>query len=356
MVNHLSIHKNPNQFSKKQYNLDMTTNRQFKIPDEISNDDELKAWYEQELEKLGDEPTPRRELALLETANRVYCRLKTDRNTPNPYKGPLVSALMESGWEIKRGSPKSKTLRQDASSLFTRALRFIPENPKACYRLGHLMKSREKFGEAIGYFSKALELASKQTDFQEDLKLSPAQIENARGQSIALLQKLSAHFEFYYEFTFEPEQIATLQNLLRETIYSHVVYSTKVERSITTKTIDSFEYDDRIREFKKDPKALVVDRYNQIPLLKFLDNQKSYAYDTPGSGKLNYLLKAMGLEDWEPSSVKRNTITQNVRRVNEDLKEIGVEKWVEINYSRADGGNLLARCDLTVHYFKSLLD
>ena len=88
-----------------------------------------------------------------------------------------------------------------------------------------------------------------------------------------------------------------------------------------------------------------------------MNEELRYVYDTPSSGKLNYLLKAIGFENWDPDSVKQNTINQNVLRVNNDLKEIGVDKWVDIGYSRADGvSKFSARCDLTVHYFKTLLD
>jgi len=45
---------------------------QYEIPKEISNDDELKAWYEQELEKLGDEPSLQKEYELLETVSRFF--------------------------------------------------------------------------------------------------------------------------------------------------------------------------------------------------------------------------------------------------------------------------------------------
>jgi len=341
----------------------MLPNSPYEIPDYVTNDSELRAWYERELEKLGDEPAPGKELDLLRSANRFYCTLKLERNIritgkeSNPYEGPLVSALMESGWEIKRDSEKSKTLRPDAIRIFEEALQILPENPKACYRLGHLLKRRGKIGEAVGYFSRALELASKQSDFQPDLKLNPAQIDNARGQSIALLQKLSGLFEFDHEFTFDPEQIATLQNLLRDTYDRHVVYLTKVGRSIETKTIDSYEYDNITVTLKSDPGAFVIDRYNKVSLMRYLNEEVTYEHDTPRSGKLNYLLGALHLEDWEIASVRDNTITQNIHRLNDDLKGIGVDNWVKITYGHEYGeGKLAATCDLTVHYFKSLLD
>lgn len=336
----------------------MPQTRSQKIPEEISDLNELKAWYEQKLERLGDEPALEMELELLRRASRFYCILKKegnarfDRNDPNPYKGQLVSALMESGWDIKRGSEKGKTVRPDAIRIFEEALRIIPENPKACYRLGHLLKRRGKIGESVGYFSRALELASKQSNFQEDLKLNLAQIDNARGQSIALLQELSSLFEFNNEFTFDPEQIATLQNLLRDTYDRHVVHLTNVGGSIEIKTIDSCEYDDLIVSLKSDPRAFVIDRYNKVSLIRYKAKEKTYNLDTPRSGKLNYLLKAMGLEDWE-TSVEQNTITQTVGRVNDDLEKLGVDEWVKIAYLEA---KFSSKCDLTVHYFKSLLD
>lgn len=336
---------------------------QYEIPKEISNDDELKAWYEQELEKLGDEPPLQKEYELLETVSRFYQSPETKKNCLfdqaafNYYRGPLVSALMAKGWEIKRGDQKYKKMRFDAIQFFRKALILIPENPKAYYRLGHLMKTKGKIGEAVGSFSKALELASKQADFQKDLKLNDAQIVNACGQSIALLQGLMGSFELDIEFTFDPEQITTLQNLVRDTYDRHVVYSIKVGGSIETKTIDSYEYDDIIRNLKWEPKAFIIDRYNQVSQIRYLDEIRAYEHDTQRSGKLNYLLKAIGLEqDWEPPSVRPNSITQNVRRVNDGLKDIGVNKWVEIAYSQTEGGSIFSpKCDLTVHYFKSLL-
>ena len=332
------------------------------IPDEISDENDLKTWYEQELEKLGDEPAPGRELELLQGANRFYCNLKKqrnirfDRNDPNPYKGPLVSALMESGWDIKRGSQKSKAMRPDAIRVFREALMLIQENPKACYRLGHLLKIQGKIGEAIGYFSRALEFASKQADFQEDLKLSSAQIANASGQSIALLQKLTGIFDHDFEFTFDPDQIATLQNLLIETNYRHVVYTIKVGRKIETKTIDSNDYDDLIVGLKSDPGAFVIDRYNQVSLIRYETKEKTYEQVNLISSRLNYLLGAFCLEAWETGTVRDNTITQNVHRLNDDLKCIGVDNWAKITYSHEYGERrLTATCDLSVHYFKSLL-
>jgi hypothetical protein len=87
-----------------------------------------------------------------------------------------------------------------------------------------------------------------------------------------------------------------------------------------------------------------------------LDREKTYEYDTPGSGKLNYLLKALNLENWDPPDMQ-NTITQNIRRINADLGKIGADKLLEVAYSREDGGRLFCpKCDLTIHYFKSLLD
>lgn len=264
---------------------------------------------------------------------------------------------MSKGWEIKNGIQSDKRLHPNAIRFFRRAIQLIPENPKAYYRLGHLMKIKGEIGEAVGSFSKALELASKQDDFQKDLKLNDAQIVNACGQSIALLQGLTGSFKVDIEFTFDLEQIATLQNLLQQTWYSHVVYSIKVGGSIEPKIINSFEYDDLIKKLRCDPKAFVIDRFNSVHLIRYLNEESTYVYDTPSSGKLNYLLKAIGLEqDWEPPSVRPNSITQNVRRVNDGLKDIGVNKWVEIAYSQAEGGSIFSpKCDLTVHYFKSLL-
>lgn len=341
----------------------MPPHNPYEIPDDVTNDAELKAWYDRELEKLGDELAPGTELELLRSANRFYCKLKTesnlqlDKNNPNPYKGLLVSALMEGGWDLKRGSQKSKTLRPDAIETFKKALRLIQENPKACYRLGHLLKSRGEFGEAIGYFSRALELASKQADFREELKLSSAQIANAGGQAVALTQELIGGYDFDVKPTFDPEQVATLQNLLQQTWYSHVVYLTKVGESILPKTLDSNYYDDLIRDLIKDQKALVIDKYDRPASIRYLDKHKSYEYNSPRSGKLNYLLKALDLEDWEIPSDTHDTIAQNIHRVNEDLQKIGVAHQVEIKYSREDGGRIFCpKCDLSVHYFKSLLD
>lgn len=144
----------------------------------------------------------------------------------------LVSVLMESGWILKRGSQKSKTLSPDAIRIFKRALQLIPKNPKACYRLGHLLKDQGRFGEAIGYFSRALELASDQADFQEDLKLHTAQIANAGGQAVALMQELISGCDFADKPTFDSEQVATLRNLLQQTWYDHVVYLTNVRGRI----------------------------------------------------------------------------------------------------------------------------
>ena len=263
---------------------------------------------------------------------------------------------MESGWDLKRSYQKSKVLRQDAIRVFEEALRIIPENPKACYRLGHLLKIQGKIGEAIGYFSRALEFASKQADFQEDLKLSSAQIANASGQSIALLQKLTGIFDHDFEFTFDPDQIATLQNLLIETNYRHVVYTIKVGRKIETKTIDSNDYDDLIVGLKSDPGAFVIDRYNQVSLIRYETKEKTYEQVNLISSRLNYLLGAFCLEAWETGTVRDNTITQNVHRLNDDLKCIGVDNWAKITYSHEYGERrLTATCDLSVHYFKSLL-
>lgn len=151
----------------------MPTNSPFEVPDGVTNDAELSVWYDRELENLGDEPTPGKVLELLRKADRSFRSIKSrsnsrvNRNDPTPYTGRLVSALMESGWILKIDSQKSKTLGPDAIWIFERALRLIPENPKACYRLGHLLKDQGRFGEAIGYFSRALELASDQADFQK---------------------------------------------------------------------------------------------------------------------------------------------------------------------------------------------
>ena len=340
----------------------MPTNSPFEVPDGVTNDAELSVWYDRELENLGDEPTPGKVLELLRKADRSFRSIKSrsnsrvNRNDPTPYTGRLVSALMESGWILKRGSQKSKTLRPDAIRIFKRALQLIPKNPKACYRLGHLLKDQGRFGEAIGYFSRALELASDQADFQEDLKLNTAQIENAGGQAVALMQELISGCDFADKPTFDSEQVATLRNLLKQTWYDHVVYLTNVRGRIETNTISCWDYDDHIRDLRINTKALVVDRYNRIALIRYLDREKTYEYDTPGSGKLNYLLKALNLENWDPPDMQ-NTITQNIRRINADLGKIGADKLLEVAYSREDGGRLFCpKCDLTIHYFKSLLD
>lgn len=341
----------------------MPPNSRYEIPDSVINHAELRTWYERELEKLGDEPAPGYELDLLRCANSYYRKLRPDTNTSlntndhNPYKGPLVSVLMESGWDLKRSYQKSKVLRQDAIRVFEEALRIIPENPKACYRLGHLLKIHGRLGEAVGYFSRVLELVSNQENFQEDLRLSSAQIANAGGQAMALMQELIGGYEFDVKPTFDPEQVATLQNLLQQTWYNHVVYATKDGRSIKSKTIHSDEYDDLIRGLNKDQKALVIDKYDRPASLRYLDKQKSYEYNSPRSGKLNYLLKTLDLEDWELPSDTHDTIAQNIHRVNDDLQKIGVAHQIKIAYSREGGGRLYcSKCDLTIHYFKSLLD
>lgn len=341
----------------------MPPTNHYRIPEEISTDDELKVWLDQELEKLGDESSIVNEIELLDTVFKPSLMQISEKNSQfnlrafDSYKVRLVSALMANGWELKRGSEKSKRLRPDAIRTFEEALRLIPENPKACYRLGHLLKSRGNYGEAIGYFSRALELASKQDDFQEDLKLSAAQKANAGGQAVALLQGLISAYDFEVKPTFDPEQIATLQNLLEQTWYSHVVYLTKVGGSIETKTIDSYEYDHRIVSLKSDPGAFVIDRYNQVSLIRYETKEKKYEQDTLSSGRLNYLLGALRLEAWEKGTVKDNTITKNVHRLNNDLYGIGIDNWVNITYGHEYGERkLTATCDLSVHYFKSLLD
>ena len=346
-----------------QYNFDMPPNSPYKVPDYVTNDAELRIWYEQEFEKLSDEPAPGKELELLRCVNSYYRKLGPDTNTRlnrndhNPYKGPLVSALMESGWDLKRNSQKSKTLRPDAIRVFEEALRIIPENPKACYRLGHLLKSRGKIGEAIGYFSRALELASIQADFQGDLILSSAQIANASGLAITLMQRVLNPLDLGNEPTFNPEVISTLQDFVRETHDLLVVYTTKVGRSIVTNTISSWDYDDLIRNLRGDEKALVIDRFNKLSLIRYQDKEKYYEYDTERWGKLYYLLTAMGLEYWDLPSNNHNTRTQNVHRINADLINVEADQRVEIAYSRVGGGRLYcSKCDLTIHYFKSLLD
>jgi len=331
----------------------MAPKDQLKVPEDISSEEELNEWINLRLEKFGENISSNQEVKLFRAITR-FCRNKENQRffqaeTVKYYERKLVYALMEHGWELKR-DPRyvnSKALRN-----FKEALRITPENPLACYRIGHLKLKEDKKGEAIGFFSMALDLSKDDIDIPQQIKLNSLQIKNARGLSLALLSELSNFFYDPFEFLFSPNQIEKLQQFLRSTVESQVVYTYAVKdnKPSEIKSISLDEYDNLIKKTQKEPNALVIDRFNDPPVVRYLHNDSRNLVSTNSQWK--YLLFTLGFEPNYEFSTIPNTCTQTIGRLNQTLNRLGVGRSLNIDYSRNTGFSVVS--DVTVHYFRKI--
>lgn len=331
----------------------MATKDQMKVPEDISSEVALNEWINLQLEKFGESIHSNQEIQLYRAITQ-FCQNKENQRfikaeTVKYYERQFVYTLMEYAWDLKR---HPKYLSSLALRNFKEALRIIPENPLACYRIGHLKLKEDKKGEAIGFFSMALDLSKDDIDIPQQIKLNSLQIKNARGLSIALLSELSNFFYDPFEFLFSPNQIEKLQQFLRSTVESQVVYTYAVKdnKPSEIKSISLDEYDNLIKKTQKDPNALVIDRFNDPPVVRYLHND-SWSLGSTNS-QWNYLLFTLGFKPYFEYSTIPNTCTQTKRRLNQTLRRLGVGGSLKIDYSRNTGFSVVS--DVTVHYFRKI--
>lgn len=326
----------------------INSHRLYKVPEEILSEEDLDEWIEEKLEEQGDDPPSYKVITLYKEIH-LFCKRNQrlfKQTTIDYYKREYVKSLMFYGWTIKQ---KVRDLNPEAIECFEKALEIIPENPLACYRLGHLMHNRGHKGKAIGYFSRALDLSSGKSSINDALKLNNAQLINAKGLAIALLSELTSSFSNSGDTFYSSEQIQTLRNLLTQTWQSHVIYT--IHR-VGTKYISDIEYSTLLDSLNAEHDALIIDRFEGIPTIGHLDNVIPISQN-----RLYYLLTALNLETASglEASTNFNSRSATIRRLRDNLEEIGINRnMLDIVNSQLDGVSTIS--NITVHYFKSLLD
>jgi len=333
------------------YNSAMFPRNPYKVPEGTSTEEALEEWRRNELDKWDGDIPAHLEVQLLEVIYRFYKDPKNDffkTETIESYKKQYVNALMDNGWIMKQGSLE---LRADASRFFKLALHLIPQNPLAYYRLGHLSRSKS-LGDSIGYFAKAMELSTYGMEVLDFLQLNSSQIANARGMSIALLSELNESFYDPFEFIFEPRQVEFLKQFINSTSESQVVHFIHGGEPSGARTISLDNYDELLNVLREDPNALVIDHFNARPYIRYLGNE---IFFENGDRKLKYLLQSFRLKPAEELLIRSNTYSQNARRLNNDLRNIGVSEEKLHITSTSNPSGISAISSLTVHYFKNLL-
>lgn len=323
----------------------------YKVPEGTSTEEAFNEWLGIELDRLNEDIPIHVQVQLLDVIYRFCNDPKNgffSKETIESYKNQYVKALMSNGWFMKQGNLE---LRSDAHRFFKKALQVIPQNPLANYRLGYLTRHRQ-LGDSIGYFAKALELSKEGMNTPEFLQLNSSQITNARGMSLGLLSELNTLFYDPFEFVFEFTQVEALRHYVNATLESQVVCFRYDGVPTQAKTISVYDYDKLLDGIRGDPNALVIDRFNTRPYIRYLGN---YKYPENSDKKIKFLLQAFRLEPAEDLLIKPNTYSQNATRLNQDLRYIGVpEDKIKIT-STSNPNGIYAKSSLTVYYFKNLL-
>ena len=184
-------------YGSRLYNIVMMRRRpnEIVIPDGKTAEEALQIWSDNQLGSDDQDISTEKEFSISQCAY-IFCVRYSRRDASissellNYWKRAYVRALMERGLTFKRDSADlSPVAHQD----FLRALKVIPENPLACYRLGHLMYKKENLGETIAYFARALDLSLKQQNYPEIVRMSNLQTQYAQ-------ELLSNSIKQLYEF------------------------------------------------------------------------------------------------------------------------------------------------------------
>lgn len=326
----------------------MNNHRPYKVPEAISSEEDLNEWLEEKLDDLENDPNP---FMLIQLHKEIHLFWKRKHGifkaeTIAYYNRLYVFALIDNGWLVKQNV---RGLNPEAIGYFEKALEIIPENPVACYRLGHLMHNQGEKGKAIGYFSRAIELSIGDSRIHDKLKLNSAQTDNAKGLSLALLSELTGSFSNSRENFYSSEQVESLRNLLNQTWRSHVIHTI---HKAGTECISNNEYSLLLESLHAEHDALIIDRFEGTPTIGHSDVVIPISRD-----RLYYLLTALKLEpatglEGSTTFTSRST---TIRRLRDNLEEIGIHRqMLDIVNSRLNGVSIIS--NITIHYFKSLLD
>ena len=324
------------------------------IPEGKTAEEALQIWINGQLETDDEDKSSEKELSISLSAYN-FCRRYSSGDGSisldqlNYWKRSYVRALMERGLTFKRDS---EGLSPVAHKDFLKALQIIPENPIACYRLGHLMLKKKNVGETIAYFARALDLSLKQDSYSEILRMSDLQVQYARELLIDSFQQLTSCFQKdddgYTGSEMHPALGKPPQDVTEEVLFYTKIVGGKKEE----KRIGISEYYEKLDELEIDSEALVIDRLFLNPYVRYMT--KDQPLDEHHK-KLHFLLYCLGLEESEEESrlVSYDAIRTTISRLNQNLRSLGVaEDKFRVRYTLTEKFHTLGQID--VHYFRSI--
>lgn len=324
------------------------------IPEGKTAEEALQIWVDDQLGADDQDVSTEKEFSISQCAYNFCVRYSgkdafISSESLNYWKRSYVRALMERGLTLKRDSAgMSPFSRRD----FLNALKLIPENPLACYRLGHLMLKKQNLGETIAYFARALDLSRNQQDYFEMLKISELQTQVAKELLLDSLNLLNKYFS-KDEKTFEDSETDSAMAVLsKQKVEATLFYTKKSGGRTEDKRITMDEYYALLNVQEENPSALIIDRLSLNPYIRYL------AKDQPLSEnhrKLHYLLYCLGLEiSWDDASLASyDSIRRTVSRLNQNLRDIGIpEDTFKVRYTLAEKFHTVGSID--IHYFRSI--
>lgn len=324
------------------------------IPEGKSEEEALQIWIDSQLETDDEDMSSEKELTISHSAYKFCQRYSRRDSSISPYllnywKRSYVRALMQRGLTFKRDN---EGLSPAAHKDFLLALRLIPENPLACYRLGHLMFKKKNVGETIAYFARALDLSLKQQDFPEIVRMSNLQVQYARELLTGSFQQLNSFFQkddsCYSESEMHPALEKPSPDVTEEVLFYTKIAGGKIEEE----RIGMSEYYEKLEVLEIDSEALVIDRLLLNPYVRYMTRDQQL---DENHKKLHYLLYCLGLEDNEEESrlVSNDSIRATISRLNQNLRSLGVaEDKFRVRYTLTEKFHTLGQID--VHYFRSI--
>lgn len=343
-------------YGSRLYNIVMMRRRpnEIVIPDGKTAEEALQIWIDNQLGSDDQDISTEKEFSISQCAYN-FCVRYSRRDASissellNYWKRAYVRALMERGLTFKRDSADlSPVAHQD----FLRALKVIPENPLACYRLGHLMYKKENLGETIAYFARALDLSLKQQNYPEIVRMSNLQTQYAQ-------ELLSNSIKQLYEFLPKDDdsKVGPLEQIPIVTFSedderTSLFYTKIVGRKKEEERIGMSEYYEKLDELEGDSEALVIDRLLLNPYVRYMTKDQPL---DENHKKLHYLLYCLGLEETEEELrlVSYDSIRATISRLNQNLRSLGVsEDKFRVRYTLAEKFHTSGQID--IHYFRSI--
>ena len=249
----------------------------------------------------------------------------------------LVAHYIQYGTYMKMGLEKNAAL---AESALQKALKYDPHNPIAHYRLGFLAYQKGNYFEALQAFQQAIEHQEKNQ--QKNFLLNETQLYYAKLYSInsALyiaqqtqleLRKFDQHPK---ELSYESSPLLSLIEQNEEQILKKAFYHVSRD-GVKTCSIDECE---KLVDEECPQDTVILYFSDRETICSFNGNETTLSFDR--ADILRHLLLVCSKENpgtrhqftsyfGEREEVKSNTFRQKMKRLKEDLQEIGLTDVIQ---------------------------